>query len=1432
MLLSLWLLIYNKFQMSLITNIGQQPMAKFTIYDALGRYIPRTLLQSVTATGYKQKCNNEEEVIQAILSNSDDMLRMYGTARELLLNLKVFQNFPLSHVCFGFDPKEPYTTIPTAYRNMDGVPFMNKADSISLLRTVINRDMFENPSSFRLFLSMQAILLKSCDERIDGVCEFIKYEAAWHAKFQYSFTAIHKDSKQMPLPHEWDYEKALGMFKVLLPVWTREEYCGFENDLKTFFDSKSGNFDNVIRAIFSFVGYLKHSISMNPEMFLPYDQEKNPNSSIVVRVFEYHDVQFVLKSELFNAINIRNPDSKRLECKDIDGKLMTMSFEKVQRIYKDRIENIEFIKCPIQRTNHKAVPIMTPSGGHCILAMDFLFEVLNELIFTHRVFQKIDSKNSNVLRRFFLQMTDLFHHKSIFFVTLEEQEKRNGEMIAFCKHLENIPAKFVRNAEKDGFTVQRLKEELEYLGLTEMFPDVQNYAESVYSEVLKTKREEFLRTCDLFKAVEKCLLNCIFERFPALRLFLHTQNACHLFPDLNCDFCNASNEDRFKNTNWNEPHFKKAIPTFVISNPENTYLYEAKLPDGTELTNSYNRFFNMEQIRKNNIKYFIYDQQDLVYFAENSKNLKPRRLRDECRYSLDAFQTFHPEKKLYIRTIPSMRLKREESRRVFAEEVLDLIPVVLRQQNTPISENDDRLAKYRMKWDTNNEASESTISLTEFWYILEEFDIDKTRITIIPDPVYELALRKMIKDLRMPTLNVIGPHGEQMMRFEQAVFHTFEVVFCNQNWRMDLCKTHGNCLTELKDRIIGFMKTYSQMDEGTYVTVEHVESVIQELKNHCSFQLQSKTPGPLVELQKRKCRDLIRKEEFISNCLKFGLTRFMSTMQYPDSLTEVFNVRVYYLTAWNDEYFGCEMLDLYDVILNETAFRLFTIVKTLDFDKLPNLSASDSMSFLKPGNLLDMLPRATATEKGTPKKTVTVEQTVDPIIEKDVEDATQKTSTRKEVPEVQTSISKDTQKTPASEKAPDDIQAAKVEAPSPDDVQKTSESEKASEVEPPCPDDIQKTSLTEKLPTVDINQSKCCTKCLRTSEMCNEAEKELKMTQNKLEKYEKKARRTDEVEKELKALKVETKKKEKEAERRALEIEKKEKEMEVLRAKVFKMEASETRMRLNEKNLEISRNEMQAQIADLTSQLKDKNQKIEELKDQVTQLTRKEKSLNNKISKKEDHVKKLQEKNRELSIRISHLEQSNLNLLEEITTISREGLGSPDDPKNRLLRLEKILESYSHGYQLKHSKEMVEKLKSCSDSVKIHQIADYERDQYDGKVMRYVHELEMNIQKIKTTKDCTLITPLPEQPSFSNRFMDLYWKIINNQPITSTDLEVRDSECFICYEEMIYSQKTMICKECKKQTHWKCASKWLKTHRSCPHCRREMLDPNEFPDLA
>ncbi|NP_001338808.1 PX domain-containing protein [Caenorhabditis elegans] len=115
-------------------------------------------------------------------------------------------------------------------------------------------------------------------------------------------------------------------------------------------------------------------------------------------------------------------------------------------------------------------------------------------------------------------------------------------------HFPANPVKEVRNAKADhGFTLQNLKNELTYLGLTETFPDITDYAEIAYNEVMRVKKEMLLRTCDLFDAIEHCQLLCIFNRSPFLKQFLHNQKACHRLVGLHCDLCIKEKVEKSEN---------------------------------------------------------------------------------------------------------------------------------------------------------------------------------------------------------------------------------------------------------------------------------------------------------------------------------------------------------------------------------------------------------------------------------------------------------------------------------------------------------------------------------------------------------------------------------------------------------------------------------------------------------------------------------------------------------------------------------------------------------------------------------------------------------------------------------------------------------------------------------------------------------------------
>ncbi|PIC41836.1 hypothetical protein B9Z55_009118 [Caenorhabditis nigoni] len=165
-----------------------------------------------------------------------------------------------------------------------------------------------------------------------------------------------------------------------------------------------------------------------------------------------------------------------------------------------------------------------------------------------------------------------------------------------------------------------------------------------------------------------------------------------------------------------------------------------------------------------------------------------------------------------------------------------------------------------------------------------------------------------------------------------------------------------------------------------------------------------------------------------------------------------------------------------------------------------------------------------------------------------------------------------------------------------------------------------------------------------------------------------------------------------------------------------------------------------------------------------------------------------------------------------------------------LQRLRNIKDRFQNKDQLKLAKTMTDKLIQMSNRSEIRELALYEYQQYEANFQNYTQLVDLNIEKMKETRDCSLYSPLPKPPAFSDRFMNEYWLECDKEKKESEDIS--DSECLICFFEMNSDQKTLKCDHCNKITHLKCASKWLQIHRSCPHCRREQLDPEEFPALS
>ncbi|PIC41993.1 hypothetical protein B9Z55_009211 [Caenorhabditis nigoni] len=196
-----------------------------------------------------------------------------------------------------------------------------------------------------------------------------------------------------------------------------------------------------------------------------------------------------------------------------------------------------------------------------------------------------------------------------------------------------------------------------------------------------------------------------------------------------------------------------------------------------------------------------------------------------------------------------------------------------------------------------------------------------------------------------------------------------------------------------------------------------------------------------------------------------------------------------------------------------------------------------------------------------------------------------------------------------------------------------------------------------------------------------------------------------EVEIQMREMEAEMKKMKKELKEREVEMQKRQKVIEEQESKLLKMEASETRMRLTEKkyvdfflektSLDLRKGQSQL-IDELTTQLENQNEKIQ-LMD--LQLQQNEESLKLEIREKQRGFEELRAALNIMSTEMESIQSDNRNLRDRIQSI-------PEAPPTQTFQ--RIKDSLYHKKQLNQAKEMVEKMKSCTDLVEIHQIADYE----------------------------------------------------------------------------------------------------------------------------
>ncbi|KAF1756083.1 hypothetical protein GCK72_012536 [Caenorhabditis remanei] len=245
---------------------------------------------------------------------------------------------------------------------------------------------------------------------------------------------------------------------------------------------------------------------------------------------------------------------------------------------------------------------------------------------------------------------------------------------------------------------------------------------------------------------------------------------------------------------------------------------------------------------------------------------------------------------------------------------------------------------------------------------------------------------------------------------------------------------------------------------------------------------------------------------------------------------------------------------------------------------------------------------------------------------------------------------------------------------------------------------------------------------------------------------------------------------------------------------------------------------------ELERKVKEMEKEMEQIKQQLFTYSKKDEeieTLRARIFKKTEIEKVLRaEKN--------DLESINHRLEQQVSTLKQENeqqrLSAPPAPvdtdwRQKLLEFQKIKDDFSKDRRLEQARSMVERLISTSDCAETEDLAKYELNQLEVSTRILMEALQLNIQKIERTHDCSDLLPLWDFPTLSQGFLEKYRLEMEKKPLEISE----DTHCFICFERKREGHRILRCKGCKKEVHEECGIKWLMANPTCAFCRRKMV---------
>ncbi|KAF1749793.1 hypothetical protein GCK72_026262 [Caenorhabditis remanei] len=307
-----------------------------------------------------------------------------------------------------------------------------------------------------------------------------------------------------------------------------------------------------------------------------------------------------------------------------------------------------------------------------------------------------------------------------------------------------------------------------------------------------------------------------------------------------------------------DPKYRNSLTNWVISDDKSLQL----LPIHYALP---------EDIRKTQkIDYFLIDY-DEFRAAEQVESHFPGFTWKTCADFFGTFETFAKmlkmfgggvQKKFYLRVISANVMGDEQpgDSRVFADEVAIMIPFLREQQGMPFENAADEQENIFKRLNPL-EQFVSTITLNDLEKLLKEYDVDKSLLTLVDDPVHVIGWRSL--EMTGTPFKILNAFSTPMLDKKQAILYMFQHLVCGVNWE-------GVSLS-VRSHTIGVIGSCTLGPSGDYMAFHTVVNLIVLMNRDSSNFHNGKKTKVDILYHSQSANNLVGYDEYKELAAAFNL---------------------------------------------------------------------------------------------------------------------------------------------------------------------------------------------------------------------------------------------------------------------------------------------------------------------------------------------------------------------------------------------------------------------------------------------------------------------------------------------------------------------------------------------------------------------------------